>query len=280
MPKRGRLGHDEMNYIRANAHTKSPEDIGAVLDRTAEVVSRFIRDHVSPPKSVTAAQAAEAEKVTIRQELRNSEAWKALTEEFFKEELKFFEETYVRLMGQMGREGVLASEETQVFHAVKYEVLMSRNLRQRKVALSDISRLEDIQRDFMSKFTSVSDMRDRDREYALNLESQVNAARSSEKALTTEYAKLQERHADLFKLLKTTRDQRVKQIETEGKNGFLYVIKELARRDEQERTGRQIELVKMAGQREYERLGQLTAYDDGSADNPILSADTVEPEPE
>lgn len=96
MPKRGRLGHDEMDYIRANAHTKSAEDIGKKLDRSEDVVRKYIRDHVPPPKAVTVAEVEDAEKITIRQELRNSEAWKVLKDEFSPEELKYFEEAYIK----------------------------------------------------------------------------------------------------------------------------------------------------------------------------------------
>lgn len=279
--KRGALHSDEKAYMRANGHVMPVEDICKALNRSPEVVKKFIADHVPPPKAVTPAEVETAERVTIRQELRNSETWKALKEEFFTEELKFFEEGYLKMMSQMGRDGVLATEETQVFHAVKYEVLMSRNLKQRKIALTDIERIEDMQRDFLAQFGGdVSQMDDSQKEFSLNLETQLNVARQSEKALTGEYAKLQERHADLMKQLKSTRDQRIKQIEGDNKNGYLSVIKWLSARDVQEAQGRQMELIKLAGQKEYHRLGQPVAYEDGEMDNPILSAETVDLGPE
>jgi len=275
--KRGRLGNDEMAYIKANAYAKPLEEIVAALNRSPDVVTKYIKDHVPPPKAVTKAQVEDAERVTIRQELRTSEAWKALKDEFFPEELKFFEEVYLKMMAQMSRDQVLSTEETQVFQAVKYEVLMSRNLRQRKVALLDIGRLEDMQRAFLDQFGGdPRRMNDAQRDTTIQMESQLNIARSAEKNLTGEYAKLQERHADLLKNLKTTRDQRVKLIEGENKLGFLSVIKELQRRDQQELQGRQMELVKLAGRAEYKRLGTPVVYENGDTDNPILSADTVD----
>lgn len=275
--KRGRLSNDEMAYIRANAYARPLEDIVAALNRSPEVVSKFIKDHVPPPKAVTPAEVEQAERVTIRQDLKNSEAWKALKDEFFPEELTFFEEQYLKMMTQMSRDQVLSTEETQVFQSVKYEVLMSRNLRQRKQALLDIARMEDMQRSFLDQFGGdPKQMNDSQREQVLQMESQLNIARQAEKNLTGEYAKLQERHADLLKQLKTTRDQRVKQIEGENKLGFLHVIKELSRRDQQELQGRQMELFKLAGQAEYRRLGHPVPYEDGNEDNPILSADTVD----
>lgn len=276
MPKRGRLGHDEMDYIRANAHTKSAEDIGKKLDRSEDVVRKYIRDHVPPPKAVTVAEVEDAEKITIRQELRNSEAWKVLKDEFSPEELKYFEEAYIKMMGQM-QGNVLPTEEVQVCQAIKYQLLMSRNLKERKKCREDIDRLEDMQRDFLHQFGGdVSQMSDDQKDFSLNLETQLNAARQGEQSRTTEYVKLEDRHADLMKALKTTRDQRIKQVDTAMKDGFLSVIKALSTRDEQERQGRQIELVKLAGKKEYVRLGRPQTYEDGADDNPILSADTVD----
>jgi hypothetical protein len=134
-----------------------------------------------------------------------------------------------------------------------------------------------MQTDFLAQFNGdVSAMNEDQKALPSTWRPSSTQARSSEKFLTTEYAKLQERHADLMKQLKTTRDQRIKQIEGDNKNGFLSVIKELERRDQQEREGRQIELVKLAGKKEYVRLGRPQTFADGNADNPILSADTVD----
>ena len=263
-----------MDYIKANAYSSSLKDISERLGRSEDVVAKYIRDHVPPEKAATQIEAEQAEKMILRQELVNSESWKALKEEFFEKEMKFFEQCYLNMMSQM--KDVLATEETQVFHAVKYEVLMSRNLKQRKIALTDIQRLEDMQRQFIESFDGPSEMTDSEKEYALSLETQLNIARQSEKALTGEYAKLQERHAELLKSLKSTRDQRFKQVETESKDGYLSVIKWLSKRDVQEAQGRQMELIKLAGQAEYNRLGHPVTYENGDMDSPILSSETVD----
>lgn len=277
MPKRGRLGNDDMAYIRAHAYQESAEEIGLAIDRSAEVVQKFIDDNVAPPKGSTPAEVEDVARITIRQELLNSHAWKNLKHEFDEEELKFFEEAYIKMMAQM-RDNVLPTEETQIFHSVKYELLMARNLRERKKFKDSIVALEDMQREFVQgldgKKTGAQ------KEYLLDLETQLNMAKRNEQDRTTEYVKLQERHNDILKSLKSTRDQRIKQIENMNKDGYLSVLKDLSKRDEQEKQGRQIELVKLAGKKEYNRLGRPTKYEDGSEDSPILSADTVDLGPE
>ena len=219
------------------------------------------------------------ERFQIKKELRQSESWRVLKQEFSDEELRFFEEGYVKLMRQF-RADVLATEETQIFMAIKLELLMSRNLQQRKKALEDIVRLEDMQRDHLGAFGGdVHQMSDQDKAFSLNLENQLLQAKQAEQSRTTEYGKLQERHDALMKGLKATRDQRIKQIE-QSKTSFLGVIRMLQDRDRQEAEGREIELTRMAADKEYVRLGRPIRYDDGNYDSPILSADTVDLGPE
>jgi hypothetical protein len=122
-------------------------------------------------------------------------------------------------------------------------------------------------------------MGDADKAFALSLETQLQVARKQEQDRTNEYVKLQERLDKLMESLKATRDQRVKQIES-SKVSFVEVIKVLNRRDVQEREGRQNELLRMASEVEYERLGRPHRYEDNQEDSPILSADTVNLGPE
>lgn len=272
----------ERAFILENYAKLTVEEIAKKLGRTEETVRQFIRmnvpnipsqrDVVSPPPK----PPAEVTPVTIRQELRDSRAWQALKDEFTKDELKYFEEAYVKLMSQFKQQGVLASEETQIFLVIKFELLMSRNLKARAKALEDIARLEAMQADFLKGFMGdVSSMEKGDKETALKFEEQLQYSRSAEQSRTTEYVKLQERHDSLMKSLKSTRDQRIKDLES-GKKDFLSVLKMFQDDEIRRREGRQMELVSMAGDAEYKRLGQLHEYADGSVDRPILSADTVD----
>ena len=279
MSKRGRLSNEERQFIHANAGELTPEEIADYLDRTVETVTEFIKLNVRPRKAAPKSEAEETERIVIRQELRNSEAWKNLKNEFVVEELKYFEEAYVKLMSQF-KNDVLPSEETQIFQAIKFEILMSRNLKERRRAREDIERLEQMQENFLAQFNGdPSMMSDDQREFALNLETQLNAAKQAEQSRTNEYVKLQERHEALMKSLKAVRDQRIKQIEN-SKVNFLGVIKMLQERDVQEREGRQMELMKLASKKAYIDLGRPYKYEDGNEDSPILSPETVDLGPE
>jgi hypothetical protein len=279
--KRGRLSNEERQFVLANAGSLTPEQIAAKLSRAVDGIAEYIRLHYVAPKVATAApkEQERSDRIVIRQELRQTESWKRLKNEFILEELRYFEESYVKLMSQF-KGDVLASEETQIFQVIKFEILMSRNLVARQKALTDIQRLEKTQEDFLSKFEgNAMLMEETDRDYVLGLETQLQSAKAAEQSRTTEYVKLQERHDAIMKNLKATRDQRVKQIES-SKVNWLGVIKALQDKEIQDREGRQIEMVRIAADSEYLRLGRPHAYEDGNEDSPILSSDTVDLGPE
>jgi hypothetical protein len=91
-----------MNFIRGHAHTMSPADIGAKLDRSEDVVVKYIKDHVPPSRVLTRPTSTRPSGSRCARS-SGSEAWKNLKEEMFDEELKFFEEGYLKMMAQMGR---------------------------------------------------------------------------------------------------------------------------------------------------------------------------------
>lgn len=281
MSKPGRLSREDEEYILANAGKMTPKEIAEKINRTVEPVKKFIRFHVKPREMIQKGipiDDKDAERITIRQELRNSVKWARMKEELTKDELKFFEEEYISLMAQF-RNDVLATEENQIFDAIKFEVLKTRNMIARRRALDDIERLEKVQADHIGQFASPADMNEKEKDYALQLENQLNIARSNEVARTNEYVKLQERVDKLMQSLKATRDQRVAKIES-AKINFIGVIKLLQQKDVQEQEGRQIGLMQLAAEKEYERLGRPHKFEDGNEDSPILSADTVDLGPE
>jgi hypothetical protein len=269
--KLGRLTDKERQKIRDLAGKLPVEEIAAKLGRTVETVERYAAE---VDQTTYVLRQGEAEKVSIREGLRATEAWKRLKQELAADEIAYFEEAYAKLMAQL-KGNVLPSEETQIFDSIKFEILKSRNMIERRKALEEIKRLEKMQADLLKKYQGDAlRMGDSDKEFLMSLEQHLRAARADEQSRTTEFVKLQERHDALGKSLKTTRDQRIKQVESENVN-FLGVVKMLNDRDRQAAEGRQMELMRLAGENEYERLGRPTEYEDDSVDNPILSADTV-----
>lgn len=281
MLDRGPLGKDKKDFIRANAVRMSSIEIAKKINRSVAYVEKYIALHVKAKNRYEPLPEKEATRVTVRQELRGSVKWKRMKEELTQQELEFFEEEYVALMSQFGND-VLTTEENQIFDAIKFEVLKTRNMVARRKALEEIARLEKLQEAFYAKYPTqqaMQQMSETERTYTLSLENQLNISRSNEQSRTTEYVKLQERVDKLMQSLKATRDQRVTKIES-SKVNFLGVIKMLQERDVQEHEGRQIGLTKLAADTEYDRLGRPHKYEDNNEDSPILSPETVDLGPE
>ena len=263
----GRLSKEDQKWILENAGHIDVDDMAVKLGKTAEMLHRFLREHRGP--------AGTEDKITIRDDLRNSEEWKRLKAEFTGDELKLFEEKYIGFMSQF-KGDVLASEETQIMQAVKFIILMSRNLAARSKALADVGRLEDALEAHLASFGGQRvNMDSVAKATALGMETQLQTARASERAHTTEYVKFQERYDNIMTGLKATREQRAKDIQS-SKVNFLGLVKMLQQKDLQDREGRTMELMRKAADKEYNRLGQLHQYEDGELDRPILSPQTLD----
>lgn len=272
MSKKGRLSNNDKAFIAENAAKLTPEEIAERLNRTVGCIADYIDS--SGITRFAESEKERVDKMSVRAELRSSERWKRLLRELSEDEVRFFEEEYVKLMNQF-KGNVLPSEEGQIFDAIKFEVLKSRNMIARRMALDDIGRLEEMQQNFMSQFGGdASLMDDNQRTFVLEMDKQLALAREAEQTRTVEYVKFQERQDQLMKSLKSTRDQRIREIES-GKDTVFGLIKMLQQDAARKAEGRQMELMKLAADKEYKRLGQLTEYEDGSLDRPILSPETV-----
>lgn len=269
MSKRGRLSLEEQKYIRDHALTKTPEEIATHLNRTADMVRDFVSKNVPQP-----GKPNDAVKVAVRQELRSSMAWRQLNDELTSDELKYFEERFVLLMSQF-KDDVLPTEETQVFLLIKFEVLMNRNMKERRRSREDIERLITAQKAHIKQAGGMSKMNEEEKTFMLAIETQLQSAKAAEQNRTTEFVKLEEKHQALMKDLKATRDQRISKIEG-SKQSFVGLLKILQEKDIRDAEGRQMELMKLATTKEHKRLGQVMTYEDNNQDQPILSAETVE----
>lgn len=269
--RKGVLSASEKEFILANASRLTADAIGGKLNRRPDLIRRFIKENYVPLSATGTAESVEA---TIRKELRESQEWLRLKDEFTPEELVLFEEKYTKTMAQF-KGDVLATEETQIMQAIKFEILMSRNLMARQRAIQDIGRIEKQLGAFLRGYPDgIAGMTADERRDLISLEGNLTAARESEMSRTGEYTKLQEQHVRLMKELKGTRDQRIRDVES-SKESFLGLLKSLQRREVADRQGREAELVRMAAAREYERLGASHEYEDGTMDRPILSAETL-----
>lgn len=276
----GRPSKEDIAAILALAGKVPVAEIARQLGRREDTVKSILREHggatlpaQSQPAVASQPEATQTPRQAIRQELRASEAWRAANAEFSPAEVRSFEETYLSLMEQFSKDGVLASERIQVIEVCRVEILKSRNLVWRR---REMERLENIERECEALLAGrhPRELAPEETKEFSSLNKAAAAIRSLDRDCTQEYAVLQQRQEAILKTLKSTRDQRVHEIES-GRQTFVGLIKQLQQREIQERESRQAELMRMAAEKELRRLGSEHVYEDGSVDRPILSAETV-----
>lgn len=261
----GRMSREAEKFIIEHKNTFTADEIAKKLNLSLRSVNEVLDVYGNLPEKNTA----------WKQYLRRSIAWKQLKEEFSGEELDYFEEKFIALMEQF-KEDVLTTEETQVFQLIKLEILMSRNLRQKQKIREHIEKFDKLQKSIVDKYGGdFTKLEEKDHNFIIELEKQLAGSRSAEQTTSKEYIELQKQHGDILNELKGTRNQRVKEIEN-SKVSFVGLVKSLMDRDKQEKEGRQLELFKLATQKEMDRLGSPFQYADKMIDLPILTSETIE----
>ena len=198
-----------------------------------------------------------------------------MKKQFSDDELEVFEEKYIELMEQF-KDNVLKTEEVQLFHAIKLQILMDRNLESKQRARSQIIKLENLQKGIVDKYGGdFSRVEQRDQDSITQIGEQISSFAIAEQSASTEYINLQKEHNSLLEKLKASRFQRIEKVEN-SKISFTGLVKRLMDRDFQEAESRTIELFKKASDKELTRLAEPHKYIDGSFDLPVLNAETID----
>lgn len=311
--RKGPFNRDEIAYLVTNREKQTSAEMARALRRTPEKVAEHLRSlglvpleeallqgeqdraealAEQPPaplpegadprefparpvaRRINAPPPEGADAMATRAALRASEKWRRLKQEFAADELDYFEEEYVKLRKQF-RDDVMPSEETQIFDAIKYDILKSRNLVERKKAREEIARLELQMYNYSARFPTPGAMTTLEREFLRKLREELNEARAIEQSRTQEFVRLQERQDALMRALKSTRDQRIKDVET-SRDTLLGLFRRLQNEEFRSAEGREAGLMRAAAEKAYRELGALRQYEDQAWDRPILSADTVD----
>jgi hypothetical protein len=93
--------------------------------------------------------------------------------------------------------------------------------------------------------------------------------------LTKEYSDAQSKKDAIFKALKTTRDQRYKEIKESGKDIFSLIMT-LDTIEKREQEGRMAELIHMSAEKTKDDWSGWHEFEDGDMDSILLSAESLE----
>jgi len=262
MMKKGRFSVDEMSFIEAQAEVLSPDQIAEKLDRDPA----SIRDWIEKNIGFSASQKKEA---AVANELKAKPYYRELSNQFSAEELEMFEFHFKKMWSQF-KDDVFHTEEMQIIDTIKLEILMNRILKSQMDNQQEVLVNERLVQDEKAR-----DKDQRDMDLIINMERQIAILRASQETLSKDYKDLQARKATMLKDLKGTREQRIKAIE-DSKLTFASLVKKIATDPSyRNHIGIEMEKMRLATEKEKERLSEYSNYEDGIVDQPFLTSETV-----
>ena len=260
--KKGRFSVDEMSFNEAQAEVLSPDQIAEKLDRDPA----SIRDWIEKNIGFSASQKKEA---AVANELKAKPYYRELSNQFSAEELEMFEFHFKKMWSQF-KDDVFHTEEMQIIDTIKLEILMNRILKSQMDNQQEVLMNERLVQDEKAR-----DKDQRDMDLIINMERQIAILRASQETLSKDYKDLQARKATMLKDLKGTREQRIKAIE-DSKLTFASLVKKIATDPSyRNHIGIEMEKMRLATEKEKERLSEYSNYEDGIVDQPFLTSETV-----
>ena len=114
-----------------------------------------------------------------------------------------------------------------------------------------------------------------DTDQLFNMERQVASLKASQESLNKDYRELQTKKNTMLKDMKATREQRVKRLEDSKQNFTSWLAHPIANPEVTKEYGLEMEKMRLAMEKEKERLSQFHKYTDEMVDQPFLTPDTV-----
>jgi hypothetical protein len=267
--KKGPLSSADLKFIEDNCPTMDVLDISQRLNRAPKQVEKYKNEFLAKAPRIIAKRS---ETETLRNELHAGANWNVVKQQFTQLELIFYENQYIEYRRHF-RE-TTHMELAQLHQLITLDIFMNRHNIDRKRAQDDIDRI--------TKLLDKEYLRDRNTLTSQELgfithnEQQVAALKAASTTKTREYKDLLDKHTDLMKSLKATRDQRIRSNQDQGK--FIGILYELELESRRSSVSTENALAEMAKQKELERLSQPFQYNDKSIDIPILNHETNLPD--
>ena len=258
--RKGRLSDDEKRFINRTAPSMTVEDIAKKLDRSVSAIDKYLKEELQIGLSASEAAGYQLEQRPYFTELK---------QQFTDDELQLFKYHWGRIISQF-KDDVFPTEELQVVDVIKLEILMNRCLKGNKENIEQINTYDHMIQDERSR-----DKDQQDYDYIINLERQIASLRASQESLNRDYRELQVKKGAMLKEMKGTREQRIKRLE-ESKQSFTSWVAAMMQDPERMKAyGMEMEKMRIAMQKEGERLSVFHTYEDGTVDQPFLTPDTI-----
>ena len=267
--RKGRLDLSEQQYIKDNIKSMHYETIASILDRDPKSVKLWIQQNLG-------FTASDKKEVEAYNELKDKAYWRELESQFNEDELEMFVFHWKKMWSQF-KDDVFHTEEIQIVDTIKLEILMNRCLKAQNDNIRQVSELEQIKIEDSKKIQFL-DLKDKEEAYRdlANIDRQIAVLIASRAELSRDFKDLQTKKSSMIKDLKGTREQRIKAIE-DSKQTFSALIKKIILDPEfRQETGIEMEKMRLAMDKERERLSVAHTYEDNITDQPFLTPETVE----
>ena len=260
--KIGKFSSTELDFIDANCLTMTPEQIAIKLNRTVET----IREKCDDAKALKISVEDKDEKKALLLQLKSKPYWRDLQASYTPQELDRYEYHWMHFVNQF-KGDMTHSEELQIMKLIDLEILLKRNLVERKDVDIKIAKLEGVLEDELEKDP-------RNDQMIISLSQQIMGLRGSQTSRTKDYNDMAAKHMSMTRELKATRDQRLEKIET-GKTTLFGWLKLHEDRKRLAHTSKEAELMKLAMEKSRDELAEYYKYADGELDRPLLTPETV-----
>lgn len=267
--KRGALGNADMKFIEDNVDKLTVDEIAKILNRNRDPILRHIKMNKLGAAFNKVREVGEKTPKDVLRELRGKKFYTNLKSQITLDELYYFDDHWVAMVTQFNGD-LLPSEEMELKELLILEILKNRE------NASERRRLEE--KDILERALAVElklprDERDRD-----NI-AQIRAQLSAITIASREYLKglkdLCDRAEKMRRALHASRQDRAKTLDN-AKADFVSWLKSLEDYRTKIRTGREMEILRQAKEKERRRLSEFHTYITKEVEQPILNADTVE----
>lgn len=258
--RKGRISKDEGRTISRLIDSLTVEDIAKELDRSVSSVEDYIKRKLKVGLSSIEIAAYS---------LEDRPYWVELEAQFTYDELELFKYHWSRIISQF-KDDVFPTEELQVVDVIKLEILMNRCLKGNKENIEQINIYDQMIREERSR-----DKDQQDVDQIINLERQVASLRASQESLNRDYRELQAKKASMLREMKGTREQRIKRLEDSKQSFTSWVASLMQDPERMKKYGIEMEKMRLAMEKEKDRLAAFHKYEDGTVDQPFLTPDTV-----
>lgn len=266
--KRGALSLEEMQFIKDNCSQMDALSIAKHINKSIKTVRKYAYKENLPLKEK--GQEKDPRYFKLRRILRSREYWKDIQQQFSPEELRIFENTWVKLYMQFN-EDVWPTEEWQMNKHITLMILKNRYLKKMYVIERQI---DDTQKLLNEEYAKPKGQKDIGA--VRDLTSLIDKLQNNQMMLGKEVKSVLDSQKDTEKQLKISRDQRIKGIQDSTQNwtGILRILNDDI--EVRNLVGRHIEIMRAAQEKEKLRLYDYHTFIDGSLDRLILTDDSVD----